>query len=94
MTWTDWSTNKEFWSTAHTLGQVFPVQVLTVTLKSGTVAQGTFASMNIQGNSANPPNSWEGTLRLSLLPDNELVAVDFLNIQSVEIGPIKSPLFP
>lgn len=78
----------------HALGQVFPVQVLTITLKGGTVAQGTFASMHMQGNSAAPPNSWEGTLKLSLLPDNELVAIDFLDIKSIEVGPIKSPLFP
>jgi hypothetical protein len=94
VTWTDWSTTKEFWMTAHKIGDAFPPQMLTLTLKSGTVAQGTFAGSKIRGNTSMPPNSWEGTLTLVILPDNELVAVDYLDIQSVEIGLIKSPLFP
>jgi hypothetical protein len=84
VTWTDSSTNKEFWKMAYAIGDLLLTQMLTVTLKNGTVARGTFAGSNIQGNSK-PPTGWKGTLMLVIPPETEFVQIDFLDIQSLEI---------
>ena len=71
---------------AYAIGDLLATQMLTVTLKNGTVARGNYASSKIRRNSS-PPDSWEGTLTLYILPEQKLVPIDFLDIESLEIDP-------